>query len=88
MCVPTGVKSVVAEAPAFIFTPESHEKTVSDIIDMSLKLGLVDRPRYSRRCSWCEFAPICTASITGADPEGIIEELYTVREERKDLTNV
>ena len=87
VCVPTGVKSVVAEAPAFIFTPESHEKTVTDIIDMSLKLGSVDRPRYSRRCSWGEFAPICTASITGADPEGIIEELYTVREERKVLTN-
>ena len=80
MCLPTAVKDVAApHSPPWLLTKAGAERAEEEILRYASKLGGTD-PRYSRRCSWCDYAHICKAIITGADPAGITEELYEVRE--------
>ena len=80
MCLPTAVKDVAApHSPPWLLTKAGAERAEEEILTYVSKLGGTD-PRYSRRCSWCDFSKICQAIITGADPAGITEELYEVRE--------
>ncbi len=80
MCLPTAVKDVAApHSPPWLLTKAGAEVAEAEILRYAAKLGDIGE-RYSRRCSWCDYAHICKAIITGADPAGITEELYEVRE--------
>lgn len=85
LCVPTAVKwSMAPFSPSFLFTPKSHAQTLDDIFRLALDLRIGNTtPREARRCQWCDYAPICIARITGADPEGIASELFTTPAERE-----
>ena len=41
-----------------------------------------DVENFGPLCGWCEFWPICEASLTGGDPNDIIDTDFLVREER------
>lgn len=82
LCVPTGVKDEAPHSPPFIFTQRAHDETITEILRLARKLSDEAEARYARRCEWCPFSDICKARITGADVEGIIEELYVKREQR------
>ena len=40
-------------------------------------------PNYSRACGFCDYNQLCTASVTGGDPEPLKVELFTRREPRE-----
>ena len=84
MCLPTSTKDVPApHSPPWLLTNAGAVPVEEEILMYAAKLGGTD-PRYARRCSWCDFSSICKAIITGADPSGITEELYYVKERRND----
>lgn len=80
ICVPTQGDGPAPHSPAWPFTKAMFEATCKEIESMGRVFNRTKiAPRYSRACSFCEFSPICKNIITGADPQGIIEELYTER---------
>ena len=80
LCLPTQGNSPAPQSPAWPFTPAQHKEAIAEIVDLATSFCQVDiEPRYSRACSFCEFAPICKGIITGADPASIVEELYQPR---------
>lgn len=82
MCLPTKTgNSPAPYSPSWVLTNAGAEKVEAEILVYASKLGGTD-PRYSRNCKWCDYAPICKSIITGADPAGITQELYQVRERR------
>ena len=80
VCVPTAAGNKAAPASAlFVLTRKAYDNTVAEILAYAEKLKGPAMPRYARRCQWCDYAPICTAVITGADAAGITAELYAVK---------
>ena len=75
VCVPTAKTADVHLAAEMVFTAEAVERTRQDILLWARRLTSTD-PRYSRRCTWCEYAPLCMARIAGADENGVRDELY------------
>ena len=85
-CIPVGWKADVTNNPAsFIFTDRVHAETVREIERMASLLSGKPEARYARRCTWCEFKEICMARITGADPAGVMGEMYERRLGREEL---
>ena len=76
VCVPTGVSAVAKPGAEFVFTNVAEARAREEILRYAMKLQHDGTPRYARRCAWCSYAPICTAIVTGADPAGIIQEMY------------
>ena len=80
LCLPTTGTGPPPHSPAWPFTQAMFEATCKEIASMGRTFNRTKiAPRYSRACSFCEYSPICKNIITGADPQGIIEELYTER---------
>ena len=80
ICVPTQGDGPAPHSPAWPFTKAMFEATCKEIASMGRAFNRAKiAPRYSRACSFCEYNPICKNIITGADPQGLIEELYTER---------
>ena len=80
LCLPTQGTGEAPHSPAWIFTPAMHQATCDEIAGMGRRFSRAKmEPRYSRACSFCDYNPICKNIITGADPEGIIQELYQER---------
>ena len=80
VCVPTQGEGSAPHSPAWPFTQAMFRATCKEIESMGRVFNRTKiAPRYSRACSFCEYSPICKNIITGADPQGIIEELYTER---------
>jgi hypothetical protein len=81
LCVPTGIGKPTPEPTTFIYTEDAHAETIKEILAYASTWGEPPRPRYSRRCSWCQYKSICMSRMTGANEEGIIRELYGQRDE-------
>ena len=80
LCLPTQGTGPAPHSPAWVFTPAMYEATCAEIAGMGRRFNRSRmEPRYSRACSFCDFNPICKGIITGADPNGIINELYMER---------
>jgi hypothetical protein len=81
LCVPTQGDHPAQQAPVWPFTSKQIARARAEI---SQGLNNMDidytQMRRMRRCDWCEFKHICMAEITGADPSGIVKELYKGRE--------
>ena len=75
VCVPTAQTADVHLAAEIVFTTAAAEETRQDILRWARRLASTD-PRYARRCSWCEYAPLCMARIAGEDEDGVRAELY------------
>ena len=86
LCLPTTPSDKSAPwSPPFIFTAATHDKTVKDILRLARKLRLAPEPRYSRRCSFCDFQGVCTTSVTGGDPESYIASELKVRPTSEEI---
>ena len=84
LCVPTGVRGEgAAETTLFVLTREAYDVTEIEILNYAKALGEPAQARYARRCAYCDYAPICTAIITGAEAAGITEELYIVKKKEE-----
>lgn len=82
VCVPTGLKDQPNFPMPIVFTKQAIALTEAEMLDYARKVrDSQARPRYSRRCSWCRFKELCTARVTGADEEGVMQELYESRDE-------
>lgn len=46
--------------------------------------GRKTQQNIGRHCSWCDFAPLCKAELTGADPDWLIEREYTTEAQRDE----
>jgi hypothetical protein len=91
LCLPTQGTGDPPYSPLWPFTQSMHKATKLEIASMSKMIkhsntnmdvykSLVTRmPRYTRACSFCDYNSICKNIITGADPKGIIDELYQER---------
>ena len=80
LCLPTTGTGPPPHSPAWPFTKAMYEATCKEIASMGEAFNRTRiAPRYSRACSFCEYNLICKNIITGADPVGIIEELFTER---------
>ena len=80
LCLPTTGTGPPPHSPAWPFTKAMFEATCKEIAGMGRAFNRTKiAPRYSRACSFCEYSPICKNIITGADPQGLIDELYTER---------
>ena len=80
LCLPTQGTGPPPHSPAWPFTQAMYEATCIEIAGMGARFNRSRmEPRYSRACSFCDYNTICKNIITGADPNGIIEELYTER---------
>ena len=80
LCLPTTGTGPPPHSPAWPFTKAMFEATCKEIGSMAAAFNRTKiAPRYSRACSFCEYNRICKNIITGADPQGLIEELYTER---------
>jgi hypothetical protein len=81
LCVPTQGDHPAQQAPVWPFTSKQIARARTEI---SQGLNNMDEAytqmRRMRRCDWCEFKHICMAEITGADPSGIVKELYKGRD--------
>jgi hypothetical protein len=91
LCLPTQGTGDPPFSPAWFFTPAMYKATCQEIARMAQMIkhsntnmdvykSLVARmPRYTRACSFCDYNLICKNIITGADPKGIVNELYQER---------
>ena len=80
LCLPTQGTGEAPHSPAWIFTPAMNTATCEEIANMARIFERTrNTPRYTRACSFCDYSPICKNIITGADPTGIINELYQER---------
>ena len=91
LCLPTQGTGDAPYSPLWPFTQAMHQATKMEIAGMAKMVetsnkntdvykSMVKRmPRYTRACSFCDYNPICKNIITGADPKGIVDELYQER---------
>lgn len=89
------IKSATKNRRAYfsrVFTPT--KKRVVDMVyadfmatarEMRDNHGKSKARAIGRHCSWCEFEPICRASLTGGDVDFIKERDYEKREERHEV---
>ncbi|MCH8026204.1 MAG: PD-(D/E)XK nuclease family protein [Chloroflexi bacterium] len=68
------------QAPTWVFKREQLRRAHDEVVRLVGEMNPEHTEmRRSRKCDWCDFRSICTAEITGADIEGVKQELFTVR---------
>ena len=89
LCVPTGLKDPMQSPMPFIFNSLAQAETIKEILTYARKYrDSQARPRYARRCAWCNYKQLCMARITGADEDSTRKEFFQVKPDREDLTNL
>lgn len=80
LCVPTQGENPAPQAPTWVFKREQLRRAHDEVVRLVGEMNPEHTEmRRSRKCDWCDFRSICTAEITGADIEGVKQELFTVR---------
>lgn len=74
-----------------VFTPvRTHvvEEIYGDFIDTAQEMMEGHSKKCDRNigmhCSWCDFEPICRATLTGGDADFVKEKGYDIREKKED----